>query len=131
MKKSALSLITCLILSLPIFGQDLASSISRGQTVYEINCQACHMATGLGIEGVFPPLVGTKILSEKTRLIQVIVNGISGPIEVLGVSYNGMMNGYPLSDEEVADVLTYIRNTWGNKGDQIRPGEIQPALSEN
>jgi nitrite reductase (NO-forming) len=98
--------------------------------IYEMNCQACHMATGMGIEGVFPPLAGTKILSDKDRMIQVTVNGVSGPLKVLGVDYNGMMNGYPLSDKEVADVLNYIRNSWGNKGEIIEPNEIQAALKK-
>jgi nitrite reductase (NO-forming) len=128
MKKKTLILIPALLVSFTLLSQNLSSSIASGQSIYEINCQACHMANGQGIEGVFPPLVGTKILSDKNRLIQVTVNGFSGPLEVKGVSYNGMMNGYPLSDQEVADVLNYIRNSWGNKGDQIKPTDIQPAL---
>jgi mono/diheme cytochrome c family protein len=106
----------------------LEESIKRGKSIYEANCLSCHMANGEGIGGVFPPLVGTDNLDNKNRMVQVVLKGVKGPIEVKGEEYNGEMTGFDLSDKEVADLLNYIRNSWGNKGEVIVPGEIQAAL---
>lgn len=107
---------------------DLKASIERGKTIYEAQCMSCHMAGGEGIEGVFPPLAKTDYLNDTNRLIKVVVLGVRGSIKINGVDYNGEMTGFSLSDEEVSDVLNYIRNSWDNKGTPIRPTEIQPGL---
>jgi nitrite reductase (NO-forming) len=107
---------------------DLKGSMERGKTIYEAQCLSCHMAAGEGLEGVFPPLAKTDYLNDKNRLIKVIVLGVRGSMKINGVDYNGEMTGFSLNDEEVSDVLNYIRNSWGNKGAPIRPTEIQPAL---
>jgi nitrite reductase (NO-forming) len=107
---------------------DLEASMKRGETIYEAQCMSCHMAAGEGLEGVFPPLAKTDYLNDKNRLIKVVVLGVRGSMKINGVDYNGEMSGFSLSDEEVSDVLNYIRNSWGNKGAPIRPTEIQPAL---
>lgn len=60
--------------------------------------------------------------------LKIVLTGQRGPIKANGVEYNGEMTGFPLSDEQVSDVLNYIRNSWGNKGVPIKPAEIQPAL---
>lgn len=107
---------------------DLASSVARGKGVYESYCISCHMAEGEGLEGIFPPLAKTDYLNDKNRLIKVTVLGVRGPMKINGVDYNGEMTGFDLNNEQVADVLNYIRNSWGNKGVAILPAEIQPAL---
>jgi nitrite reductase (NO-forming) len=107
---------------------DLKASMERGKTIYEAQCVSCHMAAGEGLEGVFPPLAKTDYLNDKNRLIKVILLGVRGSMKINGVDYNGEMTGFSLNDEEVSDVLNYIRNSWGNKGAPIRPTEIQPAL---
>jgi mono/diheme cytochrome c family protein len=107
---------------------DLEASVKRGKNIYEANCMACHMAEGEGIPGVYPPLANTDFLDDKDRLVKIALLGIRGPLEVNGVQYNGEMPGLSLSDQEVADVLNYVRNSWGNVGEAILPSEIQPAL---
>ena len=103
---------------------DLAISVARGKGVYEGNCISCHMTEGEGIEGAFPPLAKTGRLADKAKLVNVIVQGISGPITVNGKEYNLEMNPIALSDAEVRDVLNYVRNSWGNKAPAISLAEV-------
>ncbi|HRE66371.1 MAG TPA: cytochrome c [Cyclobacteriaceae bacterium] len=107
---------------------DLKASMERGKTIYEAQCMSCHMAEGEGLEGIFPPLAKTDYLNDKNRLIKVTVLGVRGPMKINGVDYNGEMTSFDLNNEQVSDVLNYIRNSWGNKGVPILPAEIQPAL---
>ena len=107
---------------------DLKASIDRGKPVYETYCSSCHMAGGEGLEGAFPPVAKSDYLNDKNRLVKVVLLGLRGPIKVNGVDYNGEKTGYNLTDQEVSDLLNYVRNTWGNKGAPILPKEIQPAL---
>ena len=107
---------------------DLKASITRGKEVYEANCITCHMSEGEGIEGAFPPLAKSDHLADKARLVKVVLLGVRGPIKVNGKDYDGEMAGISLTDEQVADVLNFVRNSWGNKGGAITPAEVQPAL---
>ncbi|MCX6956028.1 MAG: cytochrome c [Verrucomicrobia bacterium] len=90
-----------------------------GKAVYLRVCFACHQPTGLGLPGAFPPLAGSPIVTEADpgKVIRIALHGLQGPIEVKGVKYNSMMpaHGPQLQDREIADVLTYVRNTWENK----------------
>jgi nitrite reductase (NO-forming) len=86
------------------------------------------MAGGEGLEGVFPPLAKTDYLNDKNRLVKIILLGVRGSMKINGVDYNGEMLGYNFNDQEVSDILNFIRNSWGNKGEPILPTEIQPAL---
>ncbi len=105
---------------------DLKASIARGADVYAAQCLSCHMDTGEGIEGVYPPLAKSDyLMADKNRSVQQVLYGVSGEITVNGKTYNGDMPGYDLSDEEVSDVLNYIRNTWGNKGAAVTPAEVK------
>jgi mono/diheme cytochrome c family protein len=101
------------------FGQDpkLKESIDRGQQIYSANCISCHQENGEGIEGTFPTLIKAEFVTgEVARLVKIIAQGQSGEIKVNGTTYNMEMpsQGH-LSDEEIADVANYIRNSWGNK----------------
>lgn len=107
---------------------DLKASMERGKTIYEAQCMSCHMAEGEGLEGIFPPVARSANLNDKNRLVKIVLTGLRGPMKANGVEYNGEMTGFPLSDQQVSDVLNYMRNSWGNKGVPIRPAEIQPAL---
>lgn len=107
---------------------DLKASITRGKDVYEANCVTCHMAAGEGIEGAFPPLAKSDYLADKNRLIKVVLQGVRGPMKINGTQYDAEMPGVALSDEQVSDVLNYIRNSWGNKGTAVTPAEVQPGL---
>ncbi len=104
------------------------ASVERGKLVYEAQCQSCHMVQGDGIEGIYTPLAGAENINDKNRQVKVILLGERGPLKVKGVEYNGEMSGSKFDDQQVSDVLNYIRNSWGNKGKPIQPEEIQPAL---
>lgn len=90
-----------------------------GKAVYLRVCFACHQPTGLGLPGAFPPLAGAAMVNEADpgKIIRIVLHGLIGPIEVKGVTYNSMMPPHApqLKDQEIADVLTYVRNEWGNK----------------
>lgn len=126
-------LIICLAFSLVMSSSfyqefDLKASMDRGKAIYETQCITCHMPEGEGLAGVYPPVAKSDYLSDKNRLVKVILLGVRGPMKVNGVEYNGEMIGISLDDEQVSDVLNYIRNTWGNKGTAVLPKDIQPAL---
>lgn len=96
------------------------TSIERkdpGKKLYEANCQVCHQATGLGLPGVFPPLAKSDyLMADKKRAIKTILHGMTGEIIVNGKKYTSAMPPQPLlSDKEVADILNYVMNAWGNK----------------
>ncbi len=91
-----------------------------GEAVYSSNCQSCHQANGLGIPGAFPPLAGNAVnLAKNNRdyLPTVVLNGLTGAIEVDGQSFNGAMPAWKhLSDNEIAAVLNHIVSTWDDSG---------------
>lgn len=97
-----------------------------GAQVYAANCVACHQTDGQGLAGVFPPLVGSRwVLESRERLVQIMLYGIQGPIEVRGKVYNGAMPAFArLSDAELAAVTSHIRSTWGNAAAQLAPEEF-------
>lgn len=107
-------------------GEDLKESISRGATVYNNFCASCHLSNGEGIAGVFPPLKGSDWLTEKRKeTVRAVKYGLNGPIEVNGEEYDNLMPALGLTDEETADVLNYIFNSWGNKvKDPVTPEEV-------
>ena len=104
----------------------VAADAVDGGTVYAGNCAACHQAGGMGLAGVFPPLAGSRwVLENDARLVQILLHGINGEIEVLGVTYNGVMPAFPqLADAELAAVLSYIRSEWGNDAPAITPDQV-------
>jgi mono/diheme cytochrome c family protein len=105
---------------------DLKASIERGKEVYNTQCITCHMEKGEGIESVFPPLAKSDyLMADKTRSIKQILEGASGEMTVNGKTYNGEMPAIDLTDEQVSDVLNYVRNSWGNKGAAVTPGEVK------
>lgn len=98
----------------------LQESIERGSEVYEDFCVSCHMSYGEGIKDVYPPLAKSDFLLEnREKSIHVIKYGQRGEIVVNNATYNGYMAPLGLGDDEVADVMNYITNTWGNKNDKI------------
>lgn len=102
--------------------------IELGKSVYAQNCQACHQAEGQGIPGAFPPVASSDYLNaDVTRAIGVVAHGLEGQIKVNGQVYNSTMPKIQLSDEEIANVLTYIYNNWNNKGVEITPADVSKA----
>ncbi len=93
----------------------VSESYLRGKEIYSDFCVTCHLPNGKGIPGNFPPLAESDWLkNKKTESIRAIKYGISGPILVNGEKYNNVMAAQGLSDQEVADVMNYISNSWGN-----------------
>jgi nitrite reductase (NO-forming) len=105
--------------------QKLNESIKRGKEVYALYCQNCHMEDGKGTPDINPPVAKADYLKKPSKtLINVILQGQSGEVVVNGKKYNAMMPAQDyLSDEQIADVLNYVRNSWGNK----IPGTIAAA----
>jgi nitrite reductase (NO-forming)/hydroxylamine reductase len=103
-----------------------AAQIASGQKVFETTCMACHQADGKGLPGAFPPLAGSDyLLGDKDRAVAVIVNGLEGEVEVNGVKFNSIMPAMTqLSDQEIADALTYALNSWGNAGGAIAASQV-------
>jgi nitrite reductase (NO-forming) len=94
-------------------------------------CFACHQATGLGLPGVFPPLAKADFLmADKERSIRAVIKGLSGPITVNGKNYNGIMPPVSLGEEQVANVLTFVRNSFGNTGDAVSVDEVRKVKGD-
>jgi len=105
---------------------DREASMARGKEIYISQCMSCHMEDGKGIEDVYPPLAKSDyLMADKGRSIDNVINGLSGEIVVNGKTYNMDMTAFDLSDQEVSDVLNYIRNSWGNKGEIVSPDEVR------
>ena len=101
--------------------------IAAGKTVYQTNCAACHQSMGQGIASAFPPLAKSDFLntSEKARIIKAVTGGLQGKVVVNGQEYNGVMPAWSLSDEDIANVLTFAYNSWGNSGKEVTPQEVK------
>lgn len=97
----------------------LEQSIVDGKEIYDDFCLQCHMANGEGVKGAFPPLAKSDYLNDIDQSIHAIKYGLKGPIKVNGVSYNGNMINQGLDEEEIADVMNYILNNWGNSSTLI------------
>lgn len=103
-----------------------ADKIEFGKRIYENNCLACHQARGEGIANAFPPLAKSDFLNaDKNRAINVILGGLSGEITVNGNKFNSVMPAQALSDDDVANVLTFVYNSWGNSGKEVKADEVK------
>ncbi|MDO3695336.1 cytochrome c [Wenyingzhuangia sp. chi5] len=98
----------------------LKKSMVRGAEIYSDFCVTCHQPTGEGVPRVYPPLAKSDFLkNNREKSIRAIKYGLNGLITVNGIKYNSNMTPMGLSDDEVADVMNYITNTWGNKNEKI------------
>ncbi len=110
-----------------------ADLMKRGKVVYNEYCKTCHQADGKGIEGVYPPVAKSDFLKKnRKRNIQNILFGLSGEITVNGKKYNGVMTPIPdkYDDKDVAAVLTYVYNSFGNRGPVVQPEEVAKVRAE-
>ena len=100
--------------------------MKKGEAVYLANCAACHQPTGKGLTGAFPPLAGSDFLKgDRKAVMSAALFGLSGPITVNGVDYNGVMPSLGhLKDEDLAAALTYVFNAWGNDGAAVSVAEV-------
>ena len=105
------------------------ASEAAARKAFETHCAACHQPTGKGMPGVFPPLADNKrFLDDRARTLDVVINGVSGPIEVNGVKYNNAMPpmGH-VKDDELAAALTHAATSWGNKGKIYTAADVANA----
>ncbi len=109
-----------------------AQQIALGKNVFENNCLACHQANGEGIESAFPPLAKSDYLNaDHGRAIDIVLYGRSGPVEVNGKKYDSVMPGIALNNGQVANVLTYVLNSFGNDGGQVSPTQVEKQRKED
>jgi cytochrome c oxidase subunit 2 len=98
---------------------DLPALVARGEKVYQANCVACHQASGKGVPNAFPALDGSKLVSgPKADQLALVLNGKTG---------TAMASFKQLSDTDLAAVITYTRNSWGNKAGEVQPAEVKSA----
>ena len=106
--------------------------MEKGKRVYTQTCFACHQLAGEGMAGVFPPLAKSDyLMADKDRSIRAITHGLAGPIKVNGKDFNGVMPPVTLNDEQISQVLTYVRNEWGNSGDIVTVDEVRKVRAES
>lgn len=110
-------------------GGEMAESMKRGAEIYSITCVACHQANGEGLPGAFPPLAKSDFLMADThRAIRIIKEGFQGEMTVNGQPYYGIMPAHDLDDRQLADLMNYIRNSWGNKGEMVKAEDVKEAM---
>lgn len=99
--------------------------VTRGKRIYDTSCFACHQMNGQGLPGAFPPLAKSDYLNNKTKAISAVVHGLEGKITVNGKEFDSIMPAQILSDEDVANVLTYVYSAWGNSKKVVTPAEVK------
>ena len=113
----------------------LGSSIARGKIVYTSVCLSCHMADGGGVQSMNPPLIKTTyVLGNKAALIKIVLHGFKEDVEINGNTYSNTMSAHDnLTDRQIADVLTYVRHSFGNKARAVKATEVSKvrALAKN
>lgn len=120
-------IVSALFMSFTFSQPGLQASMQRGKKVYDTYCLTCHQADGAGVPRMNPPLVKTTyVLGDKKRLINIILKGFNESVEINGDYYDNPMPAQPqLTDQQVADVLTFVRNSFGNKASLITAAEVK------
>ena len=124
-----------ILIIFPIFlnsQSKLESSMENGKSIYNDFCLRCHLSQGEGVEGIYPPLAKSDYLFKniKQSIIAVKQGGIDGDIIVNGKKYKGYMENMGLYSDEVADVMNYILNSWGNNYNKIITEEYVDELTK-
>lgn len=105
-----------------------------GKRVFSNTCIACHMVDGKGVPGAFPPLAGSEwVNGSEERIIRIVLHGLNGKITVSGHEFNNAMAslGGSLKDDQIANVLTYVRQEWGNNAPAVSAETVAKIRSEN
>jgi nitrite reductase (NO-forming) len=120
----------------PIVGETVAAmaagqatkeqQVAAGKLLYNGTCSVCHQDDGRGLPNVFPPLAGSDyLMADKERAIRIVLNGLSGPVTVNGASYDSVMPAMSqLNDDEIANILTFVLNSWGNDDGAVTTEEV-------
>jgi len=120
-------------------GADTAAKVAvdplvEGKRIYGANCAACHQATGLGVPGAFPPVVGSEwVTGPEQTLVRILLNGLGGPVKVKGIVYNGAMPAWKesLSDDDIAHVTTYLRQWSPNAASAVSSATVATLRKEH
>jgi mono/diheme cytochrome c family protein len=113
--------------------KNIQASIDKGKEVYLLQCLACHQIDGGGVANLNPPLDGATAVkgNDKARLIRIVLQGLTERKEIDGEFYANNMAPHPdLSDQQIADVLTYVRNSWSNKASAVTPAEVKAVRAK-
>ncbi|MFT5121897.1 MAG: putative membrane-bound dehydrogenase-like protein [Kiritimatiellia bacterium] len=109
--------------------------VSAGETLYEMACLACHQPEGKGLPGVYPPLAGSEwIRGDKDTLIKIVLHGLTGPVTVAGQTFGGP-NAVPmpamggLNDQQIAEVISFVRSSYGQGASAVTAAEVQAIRS--
>ena len=104
-----------------------AKTMEAGKKVYDTYCLVCHQQDGSGVPKMNPPLTKTTyVLGDKTKLVQILLKGMKEEVEINGEFYENVMAAHDyLTDQEIADVTTFIRNSFGNKASIITAAEVK------
>jgi nitrite reductase (NO-forming) len=106
--------------------------VAAGKSLYSGTCSVCHQDNGAGLSGVFPPLAKSDYLAAQPteKIVRIVLNGLNGPVKVNGQDYNSVMPAMSqLRDDEIANILTFVRTSWGNSGERVRPEEVTAIRS--
>lgn len=110
----------------------LEMKMKSGKQIYTRTCFACHQAEGQGIPSAFPPLAKSDYLNaDVNRAIKIVLEGMSGEITVNGEKYNSVMTKQAISSEEIADVLTYVYNSWGNNKTNVTTAQVEAVKNRH
>lgn len=106
-----------------------------GKRVFTANCLTCHQANGQGVAGVYPPLAGSEWVLDpqhEKQMIAIVLHGLNGPITVKGQNFNSAMTpfGGILRDDQIANVLTYVRSEWGNEAPAVTAEQVAAVRAE-
>jgi nitrite reductase (NO-forming) len=107
-------------------GNTKAGQVRAGEKLFAGTCSVCHQNNGQGLEGVFPPLAKSDFLmGDVKRAIGIVLNGLNGKVTVNGKTFNSVMPPMSqLNDDEIANILTYVRNSWGNVDGTVSSAEV-------
>ena len=110
-----------------VSAQDPLASANRGKAVYQKECLSCHQADGGGVPHLNPPLYeSTDVVGDKKKIIAIVLKGMTDRVPIDGEYYSNNMAPHPeLSNQQIADVLTFIRSNWGNTASAVTPEEVK------
>ncbi len=103
-----------------------------GKKTYDMTCIACHQANGLGVPGQYPPLAASEwVTGNEDRVIRIVLHGLNGPITVEGKEYNNVMAPLgSLKDDQIANVISYVRASWGNTAPEVSPETVAKVRAD-
>jgi mono/diheme cytochrome c family protein len=106
--------------------QGSGASIARGGALYKVQCLSCHQVDGSGVMNMNPPLAGTTyVLGDKTALVRIVLEGLKTPLTIDDNDYHNVMPPHTtMTDQQIADVLTYVRHSFGNKATAVTAAEV-------